>query len=378
MKTLRGTPSSISTPVLGRAKVNLSAAPWARDSILVSDKPPSTWRGFAGFLGVGAPSVAGRIPSVTGIPESEAAAVKDGDIISLMPDGTVQVLWEAASRDNVLFTTDFCNSKCIMCPQVSDEPCHHYETAMRILDLAGKSQVEHIGITGGEPTLDANRLSELLTVCAKRFPQADVSLLTNGRRLSDFDLALCLSRAHRRMVTCIPLYADNDVQHDEIVGARGGFKETILGLHNLARLRQPVEIRVVLLRQNYRCLPNLAEFIYMNLPFACHVALMGMETSGFAAENLERVWVDPEDYRDSLEESVRILHQRAMNVSVYNLPHCLLPKSLWRFSRDSISTWKKTYLPTCGTCQAKGNCAGLFGTAARQSSNIVPITIAYD
>ncbi len=373
MRTFKGIPSNLHTPILGRVRLNPSIISLTRESIFVTNNPPSTLIGYTAVLSSNENPVK-NLPAVTGILAADIAQLHEGDVIQLLSDGTVQILWEAHSPDNVLFTTDYCNSKCIMCPQIaSEELRHHYAVSQKILALAKNTRVEHIGITGGEPTLDVNSLVSLLTTCARQFPKAMVSLLTNGKRLSDFEIARHISQSHHRMVICIPLYADNDVEHDEIVGAPGSFKETILGLYNLAKLKQPVEIRVVILKQNFERLPDLAEFIYMNLPFACHVALMGMECIGLAAENLARVWVDPDEYRAHLEKSVRILHQRAMNVSVYNLPHCLLPKPLWRFSRNSISAWKRTYLPECDGCSEKDCCAGLFGTSVLQSGNIRPI-----
>ena len=54
---------------------------------------------------------------------------------------------------------------------------------------------------------------------------------------------------------------------------------------NLKRLGQKVEIRVVLHKQTYRRLPQLAEFLTRNLLFVNHVALMGLEITGFTRAN---------------------------------------------------------------------------------------------
>ena len=73
---------------------------------------------------------------------------------------------------------------------------------------------------------------------------------------------------------------------------------------------------------NFRRLPKIVDFIYANMPFAGHVALMGLEPVGLAARNLERIWVDPFDYRRELEQACRYLHRRIIPVSIYNLPLC--------------------------------------------------------
>ena len=90
-------------------------------------------------------------------------------------------------------------------------------------------------------------------------------------------------------------------------------------------------------------------------------------------ENIELVWIDPVEYVPQLRDAVRMLHQRDLRVSVYNLPLCVLPKELWRFARDSISDWKKRYLAECQRCDVRTDCPGLFPTSMRQSCGIAPV-----
>ena len=66
----------------------------------------------------------------------------------------------------------------------------------------------------------------------------------------------------------IPIYSDDPVRHDYVVQAQSAFDQTVMGLHQLARWRIPVEIRVVLHRLTVPRLPMLAEYIYRNFPFA--------------------------------------------------------------------------------------------------------------
>jgi His-Xaa-Ser system radical SAM maturase HxsC len=229
------------------------------------------------------------------------------------------------------------------------------------------------GITGGEPLLNPEGLVGILDTCRERFPEAAVQLLTNGRRLADFQVATKVAQSSPpRLLFCIPLFADNDLDHDAITGVRGSFAETIAGIHNLVRYQRPVEIRVVLVRQNTHRLPDLAHFLFWNFPFAVHIAFMAMETSGVASINLDHVWIEPWEYREGLEKAVRFLHQRMMNVSIYNIPLCLLLPGARPFARDSISAWKKVYLSPCEECVKRAECGGFFGTSVRKPSHVEP------
>jgi His-Xaa-Ser system radical SAM maturase HxsC len=173
----------------------------------------------------------------------------------------------------------------------------------------------------------------------------------------------------------IPLYSDVDSEHDYVVQAKGAFEETVLGLHNLGRYNVPVEIRVVIHKQTYRRLPQLAEFISRNFPFAAHVALMGMEMFGFVHRNFDELWIDPHDYQAELKEATEVLFLAGINVSIYNHQFCLLDERLWPFARKSISDWKNIYLEECNGCLRREQCGGLFQSAAKKhSAYIKPFT----
>jgi His-Xaa-Ser system radical SAM maturase HxsC len=151
---------------------------------------------------------------------------------------------------------------------------------------------------------------------------------------------------------------------------------TLNGIQNLALFKQRIEIRTVVTVLNYRRLPKLAEFIYRNLPFVIHIAFMGMETRELAKKNLDQVWIDPYEYQSYLNEAIEFLSLRQMNTSIYNHQLCVLPKTLWPYSRKSISTWKNIYLPECEQCQKRDFCGGFFESSMEiHSKYIQPLTI---
>jgi hypothetical protein len=74
------------------------------------------------------------------------------------------------------------------------------------------------------------------------------------------------------------------------------------------------------------------------------------------------LWIDPLDYQADFACGVDILREAGVNVSVYNLPLCLLDSAVWDVAVQSISEWKNGYLPECDGCAARGRCAGFFLT----------------
>jgi His-Xaa-Ser system radical SAM maturase HxsC len=302
--------------------------------------------------------------------------LSDGDVVAVDPSGLVRTLYRKNSLHNSVLLTEQCNSYCLMCSQPPkpendfDRLAEHF----RLIDLIDPGTKE-LGLTGGEPTLFKDDFLRLIGHCKSRLPGTALHVLTNGRLFYYRELARRLGEiAHPDIMLGIPLYSDVDSEHDYVVQARGAFEETVLGMHNLARYGVPVEIRVVIHRQTYRRLPKLAEYIARNLPFAAHVALMGMEMFGFVHRNLGELWIDPYDYQPELRDATELLAAGGQNVSIYNHQLCVLDHRLWPYAHKSISDWKNIYLDVCTSCAMRDGCGGFFQSAAKKhSAHLRPI-----
>lgn len=132
---------------------------------------------------------------------------------------------------------------------------------------------------------------------------------------------------------------------------------------NLKAVGAEVEIRVVVHKQTYEGLADLSDFIFRNLTFVDHVTFMGLEITGFTRANMDKLWMDPYDYRNELRAAVQYLAAARINVSVYNHQLCLLDGSIHRFAKRSISDWKNEYVDECNNCLKRGQCGGFFSSS---------------
>jgi His-Xaa-Ser system radical SAM maturase HxsC len=289
----------------------------------------------------------------------------DGDIIRLTPSqGELRVVYRKGSRHNVLFVTERCNSRCLMCSQPPRDIDDGYlvEEILQAIPLMSPETAQ-LCITGGEPTLYFDGLLRIVRSVKKNLPNTSLHMLSNGRLFRRLEYAKAIAALeHPDFMIGIPLYSDQPGSHDFIVQSEGAFDETISGLLNLARYGQRIEIRFVIHRESLPRMVATARFIARNLPFAAHVAVMGLEPTGFAKTNLEALWIDPWDYRQELEETVQILQQARLRVSVYNHQLCVIPRSVWPVTSQSISDWKNIYLETCSECSVRPSCAGFFSS----------------
>ena len=308
---------------------------------------PEGFRAVA-FFSKNPPSLKGGVATIA-LPD-DLDYLNSGDIIRIDSRlNALRVLYRKRSLHNTFLVTERCNHLCLMCSQPPKEIDDSWliEEMLQTIPLIDPDTRE-LGFTGGEPTLLGDEFLKVLLIAKNYLPRTGLHILTNGRRFVDLEFA--------------KKYADI------------AFDETIRGILNLKRLRQNVEIRVVVHKQNYERLPQLSEFIARNLTFVDHVALMGLEITGFTRANLADLWVDPFNYKEELRRAVTTLADFRMNVSVYNHQLCVIDRSIWPFARRSISDWKNEYMPECNGCSVAGNCGGFFSSAKhRYSDYIAPL-----
>lgn len=280
------------------------------------------------------------------------------------------------SNDNTLFVTEQCNNRCIMCcqpPQRFDDIGILYAQNIQRVKNAPKD-LPCIGITGGEPTLLGDTLVDLIRLIRRELPDTCIHILSNGRKFKDFDYAKRIVDAGEdKLVLGVPLHSDYEGDHDLIAGVRGAYVETIQGLYNIAMQGGYIELRVVMNRLNYRRFLPMAEFIHKNLSFVAWTAFMGMERTGFADKQSNKIWIEPIDYIVELSEAVHFLDDWHHEVAIYNIPLCLLPVDLYDYSKKSISDWKNYYPTICDACKIKEKCCGLFTTSGVEFEGLCPI-----
>ncbi len=308
------------------------------------------------------PSFAAR----TVILPDEFDYLADGDVIRLWPDsGQARVLYRRNSFHNHFLLTERCNHYCLMCSQPPKDIDDSWivDDVLAAIPLIDPATRE-IGFTGGEPTLLGDDFFRILRAMKAYLPRTAIHILSNGRLFKAPKFARRYADIrHFDMMVGIPIYSDSSTIHDYVVQSDGAFDETIQGILNLKRHGQKVEIRVVVHRQTYARLPQLAEFLARNLTFVDHVAFMGLEITGFTRANLDSLWIDPADYQSELYRAVSFLADSRMRVSIYNHQLCVLDKRLWPFARKSISDWKNEYMPECDGCLERENCGGFFASA---------------
>jgi His-Xaa-Ser system radical SAM maturase HxsC len=334
----------------------------------VSGIEAATSNGFGGAFLVSDENfdgpVAENVPWVIQAP-TKFSYLADGDILGFHPGSRkFRALYRRSSAHNSFLVTERCNHYCLMCSQPPRDLDDSWilREIREALPLVNK-RTPSMGFTGGEPLLDWQEFLQTLRDCRDLLPETTIHVLSNGRAFASTEIVMAWADVrHPSLTVGIPIYSAVDTIHDYVVQAKGAFDETVLGILKLKDQRQRVEVRVVLHAITAPRIVATCRWLARNLPFVDHVALMGLENTGFAIANDEILWIDPMDYQDQLAEAVDVLAASKVPVSVYNLPLCVLNRTVWPYAQRSISDWKNDFVAECDRCDEKSRCSGFFTT----------------
>ena len=290
----------------------------------------------------------------------------DFDVVEIVNNKTIRVLYRDDSEDNAIVVTNQCNSNCIMCPD-SDAVRNTKENPdiKKLLEQIRciPDDTKHITITGGEPGLLKENLLKLLEECKRYLPNTEFLILTNGRVFSNTDFTNKLEESiPNNTRIAIPIYADNEDMHDEITRVKGSFRQAVVGIKKLIEKNIDVEIRVVVLKKNYKYLEKIANFIVKELPEVKMVNIMALEMTGNAYKNREQVWINFGEVKEYLYKACITIIKSGIITNLYNFPLCNLDERLYSVAHRSITDYKIRYKEKCEECRKKKNCGGFFNS----------------
>lgn len=295
---------------------------------------------------------------------SNIESLYDYDIIEIgNKQGIIDILYRANSSDNCLSLTNQCNSNCVFCPESENSRKINYTSIKKIENIIKlmPDDIESLCITGGEPTLLKYNFIKILQLVKEKFKDTNILILSNGRMFSykKFCLDYFLARPKKTIIG-IAIHGDNKQIHDYCTRVKGSFEQTINGISNLYKMKEKIEIRIVVNKLNYKSLPKIAEMIILKFPNIYRVNIMGLEMLGNAAKNRKYVWIGFEEIQKYLNKTVFILLENGINTNLYNFPLCYIDTNFWQITLPSISDYKVRYSEECLKCNVKNICGGFF------------------
>jgi radical SAM protein with 4Fe4S-binding SPASM domain len=201
-----------------------------------------------------------------------------------------------------------CNNDCAHCYNARERtfPELHTENWKHILDQLWALGVPHIVFTGGEATL-RNDLPELIAHAESN--GQITGLNTNARRLTDPKYVQRLVDAGLDHAQITVESCDEQI-HDEMMRAKGAFRQTIQGLKNILNTRLYVMTNTTMLRSNVHKIPETLDFlaelgvptiglnalIYAGQGLTVGTGLLDMAVKKTTEHNQRLIWYTPTQY----------------------------------------------------------------------------------
>ena len=300
--------------------------------------------------------------------KTESGVIEIGDIFEIRSSSrTIRTVLSSLNNENTLLLTEQCENKCLFCSQPPNNlPDNHlYQKAA--LSLLSFDTEDLVGLTGGEPTINKDAFLGLMKVLNTFGNKTPLHILSNGRNLGDnnFFENVIEQTNQREIMWAIPLYGHKSSLHDMIVGAQGAFNNTLNGLLNLSTLPHTIELRIVVVKQNYKYLKNILQFVNNSFPTISLISIMNLEPTGWARKNYEDLYVSVEEQNNYLIDTISSFNILRFDIKLLNYPLCLLHERLRNYAVKSISDWKNYYPEECSLCSKKDQCCGYFSSATQ-------------
>lgn len=156
-----------------------------------------------------------------------------------------------------------CNMSCAFCFIDRTVPDFEAEGLRRSIDELAARNLDHLVLSGGEPTLHPDLAA--LVAHAKGLGFRTIEIQTNGVKAADPAYARRLAEAGLNKVT-ISLHSVDREHSDKITRLPGAFDKTIRAMHHFRGLGVLTQVAHVITKSNYRELPDTVRFLRSEFP----------------------------------------------------------------------------------------------------------------
>ncbi|WP_374962221.1 His-Xaa-Ser system radical SAM maturase HxsC [Spongiibacter tropicus] len=292
-------------------------------------------------------------------------AIDDGDIGFLGLKGNLRVTLSQRANHNTVLVTERCDNRCLFCSQPPKENNDDWLLLQSAMAIAAFNTTSTVGVSGGEPLLYRETFLRFIDFVKGHTPHTPLHVLTNGRAFADADFTKAVAQRCEglHLVFGIPLYASNAEIHDHLVGAKGAFADTMLGLINAGNSGIPIELRFIPTTSNRFQLASTVELAARCFSSITQISVMNLEPTGWAKKNWHALYIDPSMYSAELENGLEAGLAGGLPVVLFNYPLCHLTPKLRSHAVKSISDWKNYYPDECTECIEISRCSGYFSSS---------------
>ena len=225
----------------------------------------------------------------------------------------------------------FCNDRCVFCVsgKLSAEknaPPLALEPLLQTISDAREGGASKITLLGGEPTLAPTFVPVLEKAVALEFDE--ITIFTNGARgfHKEWIENICNIGTFTWRVS---IQGSHEEAHDAVTRKKRSFFRLMAMLDELVRLKQNVTANMCISVQNFKSLAGYPELIHRYGIRQFHVDVLRPWSTGLRDDEEIRTMLprhkDVAPYLDAMMRGFASIKDN-IDVSVGNLPYCILPK----------------------------------------------------
>ena len=168
------------------------------------------------------------------------------------------------------------------------------------------------------------------------------------------------------------MYSITPSVHDDMVGSKGAWQETIDGLINAIHAGLRIELRYIPTQTNHTEIGNYLTFTSTFLSGVEQLSIMNLEPHGWAKANWKSLFIHPNKYLSNIEDEFKLAKKKGLQIRLFNFPLCSIDNTYLReYCVKSISDWKNYFPKECTDCNKVDDCCGYF-SSAKNSFKIKP------
>lgn len=261
-----------------------------------------------------------------------------------------------------------CNMSCGFCFIDRTVPDFETEGLKRAIDDLAAQNLDHLVLSGGEPTLHPDL--DALIAHAKALGFRTVEIQSNGVKAAEMGYAKRLADAGLDKIT-VSLHSVDPEHSDKITRLPGAFGKTMAAMHNFRELGVLTQVAHVITRSNFAELPDTVRFLRAEFPEATGRLSVCF---GIAQpiSDLVYTWVIPRF--DEVAPYMRQALDYCLDTDVGfggmigqgGYPPCMLGGDLRYYERNLIHIYKSEdhdeqfyKAPRCGECSFDPWCLGV-------------------
>jgi MoaA/NifB/PqqE/SkfB family radical SAM enzyme len=266
-----------------------------------------------------------------------------------------------------------CNNNCLFCVQAHNKFKGNRTTEEIKKDLQESiNRCDSVVFTGGEVTIRKDLLE--IVRYAKQIGYSSIQIQSNCRMLSNMNLLKKLIKAGANEFGPA-LHGPTAEIHDKLTRAPGSFYQTLKAIKNLKQLNQNILTNTVVVKQNYKFLPEIATILSKLKVNTFQFAFV--HPIGNAKKNYDEIVPKISLAAPYIHKALQIGIDNGIKVMAEAMPYCLMNgyeqyiserfipqteiKTGISFDKNYTTTRinkGKTKFPKCKTCKYDKMCEG--------------------